>query len=285
MFKKSMLLSLLAGLAVAVFVLAGESSRAMADVITYDDFESYTPGDTFIGGTGGTGWAGAYTSFESDSRSTAQTKSLTYSNGDITVDGGDVAGRYQPPTAVSHGTVFLRELPAITSDEVYFSFLMQVHSDGDMTEWNQFGLQETNVLNAAQATVIANGTKWSLRAAGTTTDVGGATVANDQTYFVVVKAEKIASATDYNRLTVFIDPDDLVEGNNASTSLDADTGMDLSSGGYFGFRKSSYDSGDDQAFFDNFRVGTTFESVVVPEPGSVALMLVGFGLFGKRRAK
>lgn len=268
----------------AIGMLAGAVGLrpAMADeIIAYDSFETYTPGDTFIGENGGTGWAGAYTSFEDTDRSTAQTKSLTYSNGAINITGGNVAGRYSDNATLSFGTVYLRQLPAVTADVVYFSVMVNAHVPVMDNFW-QFGLQDTNANNALDASFYISDTGISIRANNSNQAVAAGLV-TDQTYLMVVKLEKISSSSTYNRLTAYFNPDDLIEGNNTSVTLNADSALDLTSGGYFGFRKSSYTAGD-ELFFDNIRIGTTFESVVVvPEPGSLGMLLLALPLMRRRK--
>ncbi len=149
---------------------------------------------------------------------------------------------------------------------VYFSFLMQaedVVGGGAFSGWFAFVLRA----GARNLTVGKDSFHGQYKIEGTFGELGLSTVpvVADQTHLFVLRAEFLSGA-DLFRL--YIDPPtDQAEPNAASATLNSvDLGtvttVGLTGPGAFGF--------------DELRIGTTWGDVTpVPEPGSLALLLVG----------
>ena len=108
-----------------VLVVALVSRPAQAVVIAYEDFESYADGSTFIGGTGGTGWAQAWIG-----NTTTGTPVQLASSGKIAGYGKslELGG-----TADNRG-IGVRQFPAQTGD-VYIGMVLQTTNGWDADFW------------------------------------------------------------------------------------------------------------------------------------------------------
>ena len=113
------------------------------------------------------------------------------------------------------------------------------------------------------------------------------TFAFDTTYLLVGKIEDKSNWSGSNdRVTMWLDPSDSVEGNNTSL-LDVEVGFDglfpdNSNITEFALQAGTQNAGD-TVLFDELRIGQTFGDVVVapvPEPNTYALIFGFFALSG-----
>lgn len=256
----------------AVCFLSALPPAARAAIIAYDSFNSYTANSTLNGDNGGTGWSGAWSS-NSSVIVESPTTALSYAGGAVAVNGG--ANAVQIPDVNGDG-IISREFSS-QSGALYFSFLYREDARaGTATNFLQFALNNDAAINGSGAIVASEavgefgvrltnltGTQTTGNSATPTIDVG-------TTYFVVAKLYK--SASNYDRMSLFVNPTSLTEpGTPSATSI---TDIGISSVSFFSVRTANLAAGD-QTLFDELRVGTSFADVVIPEPTTWALLATG----------
>ena len=103
---------------------------------------------------------------------------------------------------------------------------------------------------------------------------------NATTYLLVGRFEKVASAN-YNQMSLWVNPSSLTETAPLTTSIFNSGTPDLD----FLTMRTAGLSGDTY-FFDELRIGTTFDAVVVPEPSTWILCgLAAAGWLVRRRLR
>lgn len=287
-------------LAVGAFILASTTPGHSASVV-YEGFDGYTVGTTISGGLGGSGWAAAWATGSGAFIGTNVAGSLGYTDafGDLlqtaggSIEVGSPAGNggttaspnRTMPINLSGGT---GTTPG-AGGTYWISFLYQkLNLDvGTRPYFRQsnFGLfQGTSERMAfggpnTSATVNNNISLW-----GNAGPSGSAPlqadaypITQDTTFFMLMKVGTdgtTATDTAYvwvNWTDLLTEPD-----NSAATLVDA--AVDLSGVNTFRFQAGNMNANGSNAWFrvDELRVGTTFSDVsVVPEPGSVALIVFG----------
>ncbi|MFG0248299.1 MAG: hypothetical protein ACF8OB_05380 [Phycisphaeraceae bacterium JB051] len=226
-----------------------------AQIIATDDFETSTMTDSKI--TGGTGFDGDWAL-----RGKAKTdfaiveQSLQYDNGDIKVDGGKKALQY---VASDNGIALMavRNLPTL-SDSVYMSFLIESSNSTDTNDFFQIGF-DAGKSTAPNLSVLLQ-SKFYPRSS---TKTGGApslmAVKQGETFLLVMKAERVENTTNYDQVTLFVNPTSLDESANKSVFQNKNAG--ISQIKRLLIRKAFTESGDTFTV-DQIRIGKTFESVV-----------------------
>lgn len=251
---------------------------AQASLIVSESFD-YASG-ALAGGTGGTGWSGAWTAFGNGSSATVQTGSLGYTAGS---DDLLTAGNKAYVTTTSGTSGVSRTLASGFSDAtthtVYLSFTFN---------WDEgtrfFGLQLYNGgTSVAEFNKLSGQTNFRIQSATS----GGTAIVTDTTYLAVVRIDFNASGND--TLSLFINPSSFdTEPVTASSSISAASlGFDtirLATG----FTSGSFTTA--AAAFDEIRIGTSYADVVpsaIPEPASAAALLgvAALGAMGAGRRR
>jgi hypothetical protein len=262
---------------------------AQASLIAYDAFD-YTAGATLGGRNGGTGWSGAYGSVPTAaSVSTfAPSSQLSYTSGSIAVAGGSGSVRITGNTSPGGLRPF-----ASQTGTVYASLLFRPGSTPTNDDFISFFLTgATNSLNSnAQPSLQFGdlnvsddyfGVRASNSSADTTQNITGS-FATGTTYFLVAEFSKVSSSN-YDTIKLWVNPTDTTTPlTTPSATATRDTG--LASLGRFGIRTVNIGSGETHEF-DELRIGTTWQSVVpIPEPATIAtLLVVSSSLLLRRRA-
>jgi PEP-CTERM motif-containing protein len=293
-------------LALATMVLI--AAPVSAGVVTTEDLESYAvdelienlnpspaPGPygtvSTNDGSGGTGWSADWAVVVAEHVTTSTVErgmfvesiGLSYSSGDISINGGDRKMQHRERTSGT-AVVATREFAAQT-DTVYLSFLYKPTEIGS-GDFLQLGLSDDTANAEASFLLDQSGSGGFEVRAGTSggTAIPSATFTATETYLMVLKLDKPGVQTTYT-VTAFVNPDSSTEtgGTNLSRSASDGVASGLSSVSYLVLRKSALSSGQ-KSEFDHIRVTTTFEEAVqggataVPEPAELGLM--GLALLG-----
>jgi hypothetical protein len=260
---------------------AGGSGQAQ--IIVYDSFQGYATGN-LIGQTvsGTTGLTGSWTDVTATNitYAVANTTAMTYTGGDITIDGGSqygVATATGAGAAASVANIQLSSGLAVAGGTKYFSFLMRY--GGALNAGDQFAFN----------TALANNNTTSIMRSGVRENTGSfGFVANDSSttytsavsaitnYFVVVKLEQ--AGANWGNASMWVNPTSTITDNNGGAANAVRAIGGTSTINYMGFKFQSADIGDSFAL-DEIRIGATWaDVVVVPEPATWVL-LAGVGTF------
>ena len=263
----AMALALAAGLALT-------AQPAQAVLIAYEGFD-YATGSLY-GQNGGTGWSSGNWTSSASGTITTQATSLTYET--LPVTGNKV---YVQP--ISQTTRSLRELGTTfgtIGSSAYVSVLMNYEAG---TRFFALSLYNGGTERAYMGKPSGGGF-WRLQSGGVFENTA-VTATSNQTFFLVMKADYISSnRTDYS---LWVDP---ALGGSESTPLET-----ITVANNLGFNTISLGAGfnggaDTTAtgWFDEVRVGTTWESVTIPEPSTWAMLtggLIALTVLRRRRRK
>jgi len=257
-------------------LLLYSTPQAHAALVAYDGFE--TENIAALGGqSGGTGWSAG--TWSAVSGVNVQAASLSYTGGAVSVNGGSQTAAILNDT--NNNSAVSRSFPSQTGT-VYFSFLFAAPAGLEETDFLSFQLNnDTNELSSAAIGMRNNMgnpffTRLSTSGSATGTTVNSSINTDSlATFFLVGKLTK--SATNYDRIDLFVNPTALTEPVSADATSSADSGIGTVS--VFNIRSVNLDASDLYRF-DEVRIGTSYADVVtaVPEPSS--LILVGCGLAG-----
>ena len=254
------------------------SGHAIAESISSDDFESYALG-ALSGGGGGSGWSNLWSA---NSNVNVISGGLSYSNGPVTVNGGTQAVEIVFNPAEGNGItngILSRSLASAPSDTIYMSMLFRDTVNSDLTtcsqtscDFVQWGFDDGT--ENPQASIIRRNGTFQARSTiiwkENSVD-SGISAQLEETFLLVFKAEK--SATNYDSISLFVNPDSLTEPGTASAVSSVDSG--LSSLDNFVSRSAFHELND--AFqLDHIQIGTQWGDVVatVPEPTTLLLALL-----------
>lgn len=262
-------------------LLFGLSGVAGAALLARENFE-----DELTGGLNGQG-AGADGGFtgtwSADAQASVVSTTLSYTNGDVTSLGGSQALELTFANADIVGNLFSRSFTPIINGTVYLSFLYRETTNPAFgTDFIQVGFEDTDP-DQPRASIMRRNGEYQVRAGtsspGTSTVGSGVSADTGVTHLFVMKAEK-TGAGNYNRISLFVDPSSLTEPGSASAVVNADTGR-----ANFGLltARSAFHATGDSFQLDNLRIGESWEDVVVPEPGTAGLALLGSTLLLRRR--
>lgn len=263
---------------VAVAILTVAAGQTVAAPIASDDFETYATGTPLAGKDGGAGWGGVW---NADALATVVSGGLSYSSGDVLVDGGSrsVLFAYDSDENIIDGLLH-RALSASQTGTVYMSLLFRDNVNGDLgNDFVQWGF-DTGTSNPRTSVMRRNGTfqARSTTSSSNSNDSGISTVVGT-TFMLVFKAEKGGSS--YTPISLFVNPTSNLEPGFADAVATASSG--LASLDHFVSRSAFHETGDAYQI-DAIRVGTAFEDVV-PEPSSLALLgLAGLAMIRRRKA-
>ncbi|MFA7173923.1 MAG: M1 family aminopeptidase [Kiritimatiellia bacterium] len=217
--------------------------------IAYEGFEDYAAGANFVGCNGGTGWSGAWANFygwdSGDGAVAARAQPLGYMAGNVFISGGTNAALLADLTADTLSYV-ARPIPAQSGD-VYLSALVMAEKKG---------------------THYAFGTPPSDKESGFVAGQDFSAIMNDDyptqkipyvtnaSYFVVTRFSWSGSA--YTNVSYWVNPVSATTAGAPSGSYSNGSFTDFSKI-YFGSHQSK---AGDRVYFDEFRVGSSWEQVV-----------------------
>lgn len=266
--------------ALTVCLLAG---GALADLLAYEGF-NYGGETQLTGKDGGSGFNGAWTSATSFNEITGTGQSLTMSNLHFTPKGDHLLG-----TNYQHDIWSTAERPLASTATVDFdqegqffvSMLIQrpteTHAKAALRGLNSQGdqLWRFEIASGYNVPFVGIGSGPYDYA-----DDGSFRMAVGVTYFMVAKIETHEIASDTISLKLYLSDDtiDIEEPDtwNANVSTEV-SGV---------FSTLRVDLGRDYVTaLDEIRIGTTWESVVVPEPAAMSLLALGGAVIVKRRKK
>ncbi len=266
----------------AVMALFG-SLTAHAALVVYEGFD-YSGASDVDGENGGTGWAGAWGINGGSPSVVSIYDGTSLSNGAFTGAGFTPVGGSMSNNHNTFGgeRTFASALSMTVDEEYYFSFLIRYP---EQTEAVSTQLSFTG--NANPVFVRFNQGDASVTVGpGTFSSTGSEGYTDDTTYFVVGKITASAGGTDSISINVF----DNAESVPVSESFLITSGGASLSGSITGiqFTQGDLQNNDgNPASFDEFRLGTTWESVAIPEPSSLALvgLTLAAGMIGMRRRR
>jgi MYXO-CTERM domain-containing protein len=268
-------------------VVAALPSAAFGAVIASDSFESYAPGSQLNGQNGGTGFSNGYGVTASKTTNvTVVSKSLSYTGGAVSVDGGSNA--VQVAGSADSNNLVTRAIPVQTGSPVYFGFLYNTNSTTEA--FLQFGLENGSTAEPHASVGVqgiagngggAEGFFARVPNAGNTTYTSSGLSA-DTTYYLVGRISKGAGSSTYNVVDLFLNPTSLDESSPTLTATNA-AGSGVSQFDNFVLRTARTDAGS-LYDFDQLTIGTTFADVVpAPEPGALGVLGVCAVAVGRRR--
>lgn len=267
--------------AAVTFTMAGP---ALAAPVASDGFESYATG-ALAGNTGGTGWGGAWGVNATYATPTVVTGGLSYTNGSVTVNGGNrsVLFSYTNESSSVTDGLLSRALSSSQTGTVYMSLLFRdVSPNADLSnDFVQWGFDTSGATSNPKASVMRRNGSFQVRAntATTNTTDSGISTVPGTTFMLVLKATR--SGSTYDSVSLFVNPASHVEPGTTDATRNANTS--ISSFDNF-VSRSAFHEDADSFQIDAITIGTTFEDVVpVPEPSSLALLGLGGFLIARRR--
>ncbi|MCC5848551.1 MAG: PEP-CTERM sorting domain-containing protein [Verrucomicrobia bacterium] len=265
---------------VATLLLLG-ATAAHGTLIFSEDFENRNLGDL-------DGQAG----FEAMDEAQVVSGGLSYSSGNVSVPQGTRNFFVDGPPAANNW-VYSNTFSAQTG-AVYFSVLMEwtnqtqdaflffalsdgVNQDSPLANSGGFYVnQQGTFFGRIRDDSFANTTNES-------TDISGGQ--NTSTTQMAVGRLSKDGTTNYNTLDLWINPDSLSEGTpDATVSRD----MGISELTTFYFFSGASNQNNQTVSMDNIMIGSSYDSVVIPEPGTLVLLgiaLSAVALFGRRRSR
>lgn len=238
------------------------ASRCAAGLIAYEDLEAYAPG-VLNGLNGGSGFDSA---FVANASSTVHGYGMSYSNGEIRVDGGTNCIRVISPG--TSGYTFGRMIPVQTNDLVYMSLLFETPTGGAVltgtTADDYFGIGLNNQAGEPTAGVVQrlnNGAfKFALRY-GTSQVFSSFVTTTNRTYFVVFRLRKLTpgATSPYNELALFVDP----SSTNEPVPTLVFTNSRWAAATYLTARNAADEAGDCY-YVDSLRLTSTYADAVLP---------------------
>lgn len=272
-----------------------DSHAVQAAIIAADDFQSYganvqVESNAGVGLNNGTGFSTAW-----DVSNTFRTQltvadrtalPLVYSGTNIAIDGGSRA--LQISGNANGSPVVFRQFaaqPALTT--IYFSFLFrtnQILDEGSTRDFIQIGLDDTGAATPNLSVIDQNGTgndqNFAARSSSGNNHVNsGSPVNPSTTYFIVGKAWVSGVSANYNRVSLFVDPDSLSEPGVATAVSEGDAGISIVD--RFSIRTVELDTGDIY-LLDELRIGTSWADVItpIPEPSTWLVLFSGITILG-----
>ena len=279
----------------ASLLLCGFSLSANASLIAIDDFNSYTTGSNIDTLNGGSGWTGGW---DASSATTTQvsSESLTYTLDGFTYGGGNSFLL----TGAGNNNAAIRTMTTDTSGQDYYASFLVKYEGPSGTETGQVDVQHGFTLAALDSSgaydssdnmVFANGggRRLEARSGGSNTDVS--TILQLQTtYLVVAKFSGWDEINgNYTTTQAWLNPAkaDEFSTDPTITATHTDPGSDQFSGIAMRFLNNTDFGGDYKVYMDDLRIGTTWDSVVIPEPGTysliAALIALGAAMIAHRR--
>lgn len=254
-----------ARMAVALAAAITGVATSHAELIAYDDFEDAAPGSLDAQETG-IGFAAGYV-LAADAVAVVTNKTLSYANGDISINGGTNCVFIGYPDKVA----FTRAIGTQNSDELYLSFLFNTPTaDGNSNEdYLSFGFHTSaaettgGVVHRRNAAVEDHSFGIRLNGANTLHDAG---TEPDRTYFIVLRLRKLTpgAANAYTEFSLFVDPDSVYEPvpSLVVTNSRFTAATHISARIYGSEATDAY-------FLDNLCIGESYDAVVFPNGSPV----------------
>lgn len=269
-------------LAALLMVAFQAPTNTSASLVAIDDFNSYTAGTDVGGQNGGTGWAYAWTVGSGIDVHQVSSKTVTYTLGGFTYGGGNslmfTGGSTQNSTQRATFT------SADKSGQTYYSsFVFTIEGPvgtetGTATGNNTISMlaKGDNFSATTDNALFINGANSKTQARNSDQLASVDTLIQyGVTYLAVVRYSGWdATAGVYETTTVWLNPTTTDE-NTSEASITASVTTDnAGSEGFQGVAFRTYFTNSaNKVYIDDLRVGTTWDSVVIPEPGTWALGL------------
>jgi hypothetical protein len=267
---------------IAVALLFWTAQPASAAFVATEGFESYGAGSSLSGSNGGSGWTGSWTAV---SGVTTETKHLQVGANDGQLQAARIAGivsdsamrRAFTATPATAAPVYLSVLLRLEGFESanadFVQFQVSNGAVGDNAATLSFGVGSTAANFFARVGTSASGTTNAMTSAANNTD-----------YLLVAKFSADGAAS-YNRVDLYLNPTSDVESAQLPIATRIGPATGLSQLSVFNVRTARLTAGDDTAFLDNIRIGTSFADVVTPtpEPSGLVTMGIGVGVIGLYR--
>lgn len=262
----------------ACSILAAAFSRSDAALIAYEDF-SYTAGLSIIGLNGGTGWSpssawagnnpssGSITRVISSNTITYDLNGFTYGGGNSFEITGTDLSRVADRTVDRSGLT--------VGQDIYFSYIFQAEGGTGNLNSSAFssiyargsaGISTTN--GNALITGVSGGRAGART--GSTTSTGTSPVLQYDTTYLIAGRLSGWDGTAYRTTSIWLNPDLNSLGTPTATSTNDASGI----GEFFGvvFRINGLESTGTTVYFDDLRIGTTWNAVVIPEPSAIGFL-------------
>lgn len=277
----------------AILAILATAGTADAQLI-YDSFQSYSTGNLIGQAAGGTGLTNSWLNPTNNAGVTFTVENsggMSYSGGAVSVNGGTQFGRASSTSIVTgNPTANIQLSSTLTPTTTYISFLMRFNGTLDLSD--QFSLQfanantDTSFLRSGvrdDSTAAPNDVAFVANNSTSSYPIPEVIVTSGTTYFALVKLD--VSGANWSNATMWLNPTELTEaaqGTNGTAvrALSVNTAVN-----YLGFKFQNPDASD-SFDLDEIRVGTTWDSVVVPEPSTWALLVGGLAAlvaFRRRR--
>ncbi len=277
----------------AAFVL-GLGTMAQAGLVAHEGFESYEAGAALAGLNGGSsGWTSAWVS-----NATVGTVDIAQRN--LNAGGHDGASQaLRLDGTGAAGYAISRSFDRITGpfdgdNAAYASVLFRAHSLGGNEFINLYF--SDGLISSGDANEMAGGgvhlnpsgmffTRYGSSASGVTTVTSTSALNPVQDFLIVLKVTKTQNQF-YNRIDMWLfDANSLASASESSPTATAlhPVGSNMNGISRINLRTLNLVEGE-SLFLDEIRIGTTWSAVVIPEPNTAALLLLG-GLATLRRRK
>jgi len=232
------------------------TDTTVADLVAYDDFESYNAAAQLTG-SGGSGWSGGWTAPAT-----------------VTVEDGVIPGYGKSVKMDATGDIadlFNRALTTPqTGETLYMGFLVRLENMMEDNEFLQFYLDDGGGANVSVSGGIRNATDNPFFArvfdGGTAANTVNSTInaVNGTTYQVVLKFNRTLP-NNYSDCRLYINQ--ATEGTPDAAVTGRDAGTDTLSA--FHVRIHAFDA-DTQVYFDELRIATTYTEALAPQPELLA---------------
>jgi autotransporter-associated beta strand protein len=233
--------------------------------VAYENLESYAAATQINTQNGGQGFAGPWTVVSARiPEVTVVNANLSYTAGELSINGGSRALQYKATEGTAN-PLASRPLPS-QSGPLYLSLLYQnsVDPDNGADDFMQFGFDTTALANPNAS--IFDRVTFNARAVLTGHDAAvtnPATTPAGTTYFLVLRVDKVSGSTNYNRVSIFVNPTTAAEPGTPSAVVTFDT--TLASISQLAIRRAGQEVGDTY-LMDEFRVGTNWSDVITVAP-------------------
>ncbi len=246
-------------------------SPSYASVMVYEDFDYGHTSRIVDQGNGGVGWSGTWTVTGGPNLIRTATSGFPSTNTAFPFDrtGGRLGHNDQ---ANSANRSFASPVNLAQDGEVYFSFLMSYPDTGYSTALTFTHSGSESVAVSFDGSVIT-------ATAGTGSGASSGSFAVNTEYFVVGKIATSAAGNDVLSVNVFKDGNVVPETESFMVSS---SGFSLG-GTLTGIEFTQGDSANndgDYAFLDEFRMGSSWDAVAIPEASSLVLMLSALAATG-----
>ncbi|MDA3872816.1 MAG: PEP-CTERM sorting domain-containing protein [Kiritimatiellae bacterium] len=259
--------------------LLAYATHLSADILAQDQFE-YTVDDPLNAANGGTGWSGGWNAVDSG----------TTTHVTVETNNGSSAAHFAGSDPNAKNFAYRPFGSTLDQDTLYVSYLFEFESDGNFFAlW----LDDTTSTSNNHSNVVPNTGLFTsgdlfARFVGTG-EITGPTAVSGTPYQLVIEVSKSTPGVteDYTNIRFWVNPENSDLGTPTGTNYTNES-TSRSSYDYVGFRGAGNADGD-SFWVDDLIIATEWDDVVViPEPSTVALVLValvGIAPFLRRRSR